>query len=140
MLVLPPGLLTTLTLALTSLLATRIRSSVRAVRSTPPPGAKPTTISTFRCGDQPGGEPISATHKSTDAISALSIFMPSLPCAGVRTCAAGLLLDQTHVDERRARFHVVLFELFPEFGAGPEVIQPVVFLEIRFPLGRIGGL
>ena len=53
MLLLAPGLLTIESVEGTSLLETRLRSTMRAVLSTVPPGGKPTTISTFFCGDQP---------------------------------------------------------------------------------------
>ncbi|MNC85202.1 hypothetical protein D3C83_07890 [compost metagenome] len=47
----PPGLFTTVSVAGTSLPASRMRSIARAVLSLLPPGAEPATISTFFCGD-----------------------------------------------------------------------------------------
>src|SRR5687767_568894 len=70
MLLPPPGLLTTVSDEGTSLWATRMRSTVRAVLSLLPPGADVTTISTFFCGDQPCPPAVVPNQKSASPISA----------------------------------------------------------------------
>ena len=61
----PPGLLTTVIEVLTSLLAVRIASTVRAVLSLLPPGTEVTTISRLRCGDQTCAQPTTDDEESS---------------------------------------------------------------------------
>src|SRR5215213_1288052 len=73
----PPGLLTTETVVLTSLVDASARSSVRAVLSLLPPGPDAATISTFFCGDHVCAIALLAATSAAATIHRLVFIRPS---------------------------------------------------------------
>src|SRR4051812_35634903 len=76
----PPGLLSTLELTASQRRSCRIFCSVRAVRSTPPPGPTPTMISTFLTGFHAGCAAAAVALISTKAAIAVAWHSQSALC------------------------------------------------------------
>src|SRR5688572_12861811 len=88
MLLPPPGLLLTVSETGMSFPWTSMRSTVRAVLSLLPPGAEPTTISTFFCGDQVWAHTADAASASAAPSAAKLIFICS-----PRRCGSSQFLE-----------------------------------------------
>src|SRR5690606_19115922 len=122
MLLPPPGLFTTVRLVGTSLFCTRMRSTVRAVLSLLPPGAEPTTISTFLCGDQPCAAAAPAAHATSAARAMRVNFMLCPPFGVLRNPQAspapgGLqFLELRRLDHARVFRNLVAHELVERRG------------------------
>src|SRR5687767_9616413 len=118
MLLPPPGLLLTVSERGMSLPWTTMRSTVRAVLSLLPPGAEPTTISTFFCGDQA----CAAAGVAPTASRAPSVIEAS----NMEVSSVLLFLEVRRLDDLSVFVDFGTDELREKLGRAAHRLEPVV--------------